>query len=32
MQWVYLGVAGFVALLIVLFYLAPMPEITDADM
>ncbi|KAL8404567.1 hypothetical protein RB594_009427 [Gaeumannomyces avenae] len=31
-QWVYLGVAGFVALLIVLFFLAPMPEITDADM
>lgn len=32
MQWVYLGVAGFVALLIILFFLAPMPEITDADM
>ena len=31
-QWVYLGVAGFVALLAVLFFLAPMPEITDADM
>ncbi|ROW15759.1 hypothetical protein VPNG_02061 [Cytospora leucostoma] len=31
-QWVYLGVACFVALLIVLFFLAPMPEITDADM
>ncbi|APA14410.1 hypothetical protein SS1G_11749 [Sclerotinia sclerotiorum 1980 UF-70] len=31
-QWTYLGVAGFVGLLIVLFYLAPMPEITDADM
>jgi FHS family L-fucose permease-like MFS transporter len=31
-QWVYLGVAGFVGLLIVLFFLAPMPEITDADM
>lgn len=31
-QWVYLGVAGFVALLIVLFFVAPMPEITDADM
>ncbi|KAL1905930.1 hypothetical protein Sste5344_008318 [Sporothrix stenoceras] len=30
-QWVYLGVAGFVALLAVLFFLAPMPEITDAD-
>ncbi|PSR79853.1 glucose galactose transporter [Coniella lustricola] len=31
-QWTYLGVACFVALLIVLFWLAPMPEITDADM
>lgn len=31
-QWVYLGVAGFVLLLIPLFYLAPMPEVTDADM
>ena len=31
-QWVYLGVAGFVVLLIILFFLAPMPEITDADM
>lgn len=31
-QWVYLGVAGFVGLLIILFFLAPMPEITDADM
>ncbi|KAL1980840.1 hypothetical protein VTN96DRAFT_3494 [Rasamsonia emersonii] len=31
-QWVYLGVACFVALLIVLFYIAPMPEVTDADM
>ncbi|KAF7590707.1 hypothetical protein BBP40_002498 [Aspergillus hancockii] len=31
-QWVYLGIACFVALLIVLFYLAPMPEVTDADM
>jgi MFS transporter, FHS family, L-fucose permease len=30
-QWVYLGVACFVALLIILFFLAPMPEITDAD-
>jgi FHS family L-fucose permease-like MFS transporter len=30
-QWTYLGVAGFVALLIVLFALAPMPEITDAE-
>lgn len=31
-QWVYLGVACFVALLIILFYFAPMPEVTDADM
>ncbi|KAL1647452.1 hypothetical protein SLS58_002782 [Diplodia intermedia] len=31
-QWVYLGVAGFVALLIVLFWIVPMPEVTDADM
>ncbi|KAJ5584513.1 uncharacterized protein N7459_004313 [Penicillium hispanicum] len=30
-QWTYLGVACFVALLIILFYLAPFPEITDAD-
>lgn len=30
-QWTYLGVACFVALLIVLFWLAPFPEITDAD-
>jgi FHS family L-fucose permease-like MFS transporter len=31
-QWTYLGVAGFVCLLIVLFFFAPFPEITDADM
>ncbi|KAK4111641.1 glucose galactose transporter [Canariomyces notabilis] len=31
-QWVYLGVACFNVLLIALFFLAPMPEITDADM
>jgi FHS family L-fucose permease-like MFS transporter len=31
-QWVYLGVAGFDGLLIVLFWMVPMPEITDADM
>ncbi|KAF2203496.1 glucose/galactose transporter [Delitschia confertaspora ATCC 74209] len=31
-QWVYLGVACFVALLTVLFYFVPMPEVTDADM
>lgn len=30
-QWTYLGVACFVALLIILFWLAPFPEITDAD-
>ncbi|QKX56884.1 uncharacterized protein TRUGW13939_03991 [Talaromyces rugulosus] len=30
-QWVYLGVACFVALLIILFFFAPFPEITDAD-
>ncbi|OKL63433.1 hypothetical protein UA08_01286 [Talaromyces atroroseus] len=30
-QWTYLGVACFVALLIILFFLAPFPEITDAD-
>ncbi|KAL4889234.1 major facilitator superfamily domain-containing protein [Aspergillus ambiguus] len=31
-QWVYLGIACFVALLIILFYIVPMPEVTDADM
>lgn len=31
-QWVYLGIAGFVALLAVVFYFAPIPEVTDADM
>ncbi|KAF2733823.1 L-fucose permease Glucose/galactose transporter-like protein [Polyplosphaeria fusca] len=31
-QWVYLGIAGFVGLLAVVFYFAPIPEITDADM
>ncbi|KAG9245849.1 major facilitator superfamily domain-containing protein [Calycina marina] len=31
-QWTYLGVACFVGLLVILFFLAPMPEITDADM
>ena len=29
-QWVYLGVACFIAPLIILFYLAPVPEVTDA--
>lgn len=32
MQYVYLGIAVFVALLAVVFYFAPIPEITDADM
>ena len=32
MQWTYLGVACFVGVLIVVFALAPFPEITDADM
>lgn len=31
-QWVYLGIAAFVAILAVVFYFAPIPEITDADM
>lgn len=31
-QWVYLGIAVFVAVLAVVFYFAPIPEITDADM
>ncbi|BFZ60903.1 hypothetical protein YB2330_001955 [Saitoella coloradoensis] len=31
-QWVYLGVACFVALLFILFWVVPMPEVTDADM
>ncbi|GAO48124.1 hypothetical protein G7K_2308-t1 [Saitoella complicata NRRL Y-17804] len=31
-QWVYLGVACFVALLIILFWAVSMPEVTDADM
>jgi FHS family L-fucose permease-like MFS transporter len=31
-QWVYLGIACFVGLLAVVFYFAPLPEITDADM
>lgn len=30
-QWTYLGVACFVALLVILFFFAPFPEITDAD-
>ncbi|KAK3898844.1 Glucose/galactose transporter [Staphylotrichum tortipilum] len=31
-QWVYLGVACFDGVLLALFWVAPMPEITDADM
>ncbi|KAH7137773.1 major facilitator superfamily domain-containing protein [Dactylonectria macrodidyma] len=31
-QWVYLAIAAFVFLLAVAFYLAEIPEITDADM
>ncbi|KAL2256140.1 hypothetical protein VTK26DRAFT_2122 [Humicola hyalothermophila] len=31
-QWVYLAIACFVYLLAVVFYLSPIPEITDADM
>jgi MFS transporter, FHS family, L-fucose permease len=30
-QWTYLGVTCFVVLLVILFWLAPFPEITDAD-
>lgn len=31
-QWTYLGVAIFVALLAILFFFFPLPEVTDADM
>lgn len=31
-QWVYLGIACFVFLLAIVFYFAPIPEITDSDM
>lgn len=31
-QWTYLGIAIFVFLLAVVFYFAPIPEVTDADM
>ncbi|KAF2834584.1 glucose/galactose transporter [Patellaria atrata CBS 101060] len=31
-QYVYLGIAVFVGLLAIVFYFAPIPEITDADM
>jgi MFS transporter, FHS family, L-fucose permease len=31
-RWVYLGTAIFVFLLAVVFFFAPIPEVTDADM
>ncbi|KAF2251838.1 MFS general substrate transporter [Trematosphaeria pertusa] len=31
-QWVYLGIACFVGLLAIVFYFAPIPEVSDADM
>jgi len=31
-QWVYLGIAAFVFLLAIVFFFAPIPEVTDADM
>ncbi|KAF2692044.1 glucose/galactose transporter [Lentithecium fluviatile CBS 122367] len=31
-QWVYLGIACFVFFLAVVFFFAPIPEVTDADM
>ena len=31
-QWTYVGIAAFVFLLAVVFFFAPLPEITDADM
>ncbi|KAI8938625.1 hypothetical protein NX059_004497 [Plenodomus lindquistii] len=31
-QWVYLGIAGFVGILAVVFFWAPIPEVTDSDM
>ncbi|KAL9630900.1 MAG: hypothetical protein Q9204_004488 [Flavoplaca sp. TL-2023a] len=31
-QWTYLGIAAFVILLAIVFYFAPIPEVTDADM
>lgn len=31
-QWTYLGIAGFVFVLAVVFYFSPIPEVTDADM
>lgn len=31
-QWTYLGIAAFVFVLAVVFFFAPIPEVTDADM
>jgi MFS transporter, FHS family, L-fucose permease len=31
-QWVYLGIAAFVFLLAMVFFFAPIPEVTDSDM
>src|ERR1700712_3090970 len=31
-QWVYLGIAIFVFLLAVVFFIVPLPEVTDGDM
>jgi len=31
-QWTYVGIAAFVTLLAVVFFFAPIPEVTDADM
>jgi FHS family L-fucose permease-like MFS transporter len=31
-QWTYLGIAAFVFLLAIVFFFAPIPEVTDADM
>lgn len=31
-QWTYVGIAAFVFLLAIVFYLSPIPEISDADM
>jgi FHS family L-fucose permease-like MFS transporter len=31
-QWTYLGIAAFVFLLAIVFYFAPIPEVTDSDM
>lgn len=31
-QWTYVGIAAFVTLLAVVFFVTPLPEVTDADM